>query len=64
MARSRKSITESPAGIPMSCRARVAESARVSSTGSDFARAMNWASAGFGTTIGNRNSAAQPARYL
>ena len=48
----------------MSCRARVAERALVSSRGSDEPRGMNWAWAGFGTVMGSRNSEATPWRYL
>ena len=43
IARSRKSRTESPDGSPINCLARVAESALVSSRGSDDPREMNWA---------------------
>src|SRR5262245_58484893 len=43
MARFRKSKTESPAGNPINCRARVADRALVSSRGSDDPRGMNWA---------------------
>jgi hypothetical protein len=46
IARSRSARTESPAGSPINCRARVAESARVSSTGSEDSREMNCAWAG------------------
>jgi hypothetical protein len=48
----------------MSCRARAADSARVSSTGAADSREMNWAWAALGTVIGSRSSAAAPARYL
>ena len=48
----------------MSCRARVAERALVSSRGSDEPRGMNWACAGLGTVMGSRNSEATPWRYL
>ena len=51
-------------GIPISCRARVSESARVSSTGSEDSREMNCAWAGLGTVIGSRSSAAAPVRNL
>jgi hypothetical protein len=46
-------MTDSPAGIARSCRARVADNARVSSTGSEDSREM-----GLGTVIGSRSSAA------
>ena len=64
MARSRAWKTVSPAGRPMSCRARVAERARVSSRGSAASRPRNWAWAGLGTVIGSRSSAAAAWRYL
>src|ERR1700682_2217587 len=48
----------------MTCRARVADSARVSSWASVDSRPMNWACAGFGTVMGNRSSAAAAPRYL
>jgi hypothetical protein len=54
MAQSRSSMTESPVIMASSCRARVSDNARVSSTGSEASRAMNCAWAGFGTVIGSR----------
>ena len=48
----------------MSCRARVADRALVSSRGSDDPRGMNWAWAGFGTVMGRRNSEATPWEVL
>ena len=48
----------------MSWRARVAESACLSSTGSVAPRPMTWECAGFPTLIGSRLSAATPARNL
>jgi len=48
----------------MSWRALVADSARVSSSGSVDSREMNWACAGFGTVMGSRSSAAAAASYL
>lgn len=48
----------------MSWRARVADSALVSSQGSDEPRGMNWACGGLGRTMGSRNSDAASRRCL
>ena len=53
-----------PEGSPTSCRARVAEVARVSSRGSAASRPRNRACAGFGIVIGSRSSVAVAWRYL
>jgi hypothetical protein len=56
--------TNGPALIAFFAQAQSGLKERVSSRGSEDSRAMNWECAGFGTTMGNRSSAAESARYL